>query len=410
MDVNPKLRHFLEERHRQAATLRQQTDTVPVNAEMDPSSTDPDRASPREGTAIAAEFNKLSSWFEKNYTRNRQVITSILMLNPQYGDTPDVLCKLLWRHLTPNNQTFISPDVSLIDEFASDICSLSRQVLDHNNRHLDPIFYLHIVDKFCPHRWKYEFLLQEMEEKMLVVLQSDERKTWRRALYKLSSRMISLLRDRLIASGIGNSCLTTEKLGRTLKMLADDLLFTEDDITRLGHLTLNDWFFELKSKMWEKQVNNLSSLKRIEDKKEVVYLLLELENKKGELFCHNLIRECQGPPLMSGSDIVKLLQQRLYSDGSSSLNSEQERTFEDIISVMKTDGITSTGVESQLGDVEVNVLISKSEEMTLEKIKWVGRFDSLPLEDIKYWALKEAENKAKDLSLAEFLFVYDIVS
>ena len=59
---------------------------------------------------------------------------------------------------------------------------------------------------------------------------------------------------------------------------------------------------------------------------------------------------------MSGSDIVKLLQQRLYSDGSSSLNSEQERTFEDIISVMKTDGNTSTGVESPYGKISSNFM------------------------------------------------------
>jgi hypothetical protein len=81
LEVNPKLRQFFEQRARQAAKLRQQTEIEPVNAvKMNTVSTDSNSQSTQEEKTNTAEFKKLSSWFEKNNTKNRQVITSILML------------------------------------------------------------------------------------------------------------------------------------------------------------------------------------------------------------------------------------------------------------------------------------------------------------------------------------------
>ena len=336
----------------------------------------------------------------------RQLATSVAMLDPQYGETPEELSKLLLTRFRALGPSFIK--AKLVEEMNL----LAERVVDYNRRGIDPIFYLYAVAKYCPHRWKYELMMQEMEERLSTVLQPEERDKWMRCLYKLSDWMLLLLKNRLEAareSG-GMSSVTPEKLGTILEMLSEELDFEEDDAMRLAQLALSDWLHELKSKIWEKQVDVLAgrrSIKR-EEKIEIVYLLLELENKKGEQFCRQLIKEFRGiPPVWA--EFAELLNRHLYRDGSLA-NDGQERNFRDIVTSMTADGNTSTGVHSKLGDVKTQVSISKSNKFSFEKFDWAGPFESLQLGDIKKWAkhFKSTNDEERPTTiLGEFLFVYD---
>ena len=81
-----------------------------------------------------------------------------------------------------------------------------------------------------------------------------------------------------------------ERLLEILEMISSKLVFTEDDLDRLDQLPVSDWFFVLKSKFWESQL----ALEDGVQAKEAVYLLLEIENKKGKNFCLDLLESCRG--------------------------------------------------------------------------------------------------------------------
>ena len=118
----------------------------------------------------------------------RQLATSVAMLDPQYGETPEELSKLLLTRFRALGPSFIK--AKLVEEMNL----LAERVVDYNRRGIDPIFYQYAVAKYCPHRWKYELMMQEMEERLSTVLQPEERDNWMRCLYKLSDWMLLLLK------------------------------------------------------------------------------------------------------------------------------------------------------------------------------------------------------------------------
>ena len=143
--------------------------------------------------------------------------------------------------------------------------------------------YLFIVCAFCPHLWKYELFLQEIEGHLEIVLLDGKREVLRKLLHKLGNRMFRMMKDSLLQT----EAVGFERLIDILEMISMDLSFTENDLERLEQLPFSDWFFELKSNFW----SSMLKLQDLANQKEALYLLLELENKKGKEFCLKLLKD-----------------------------------------------------------------------------------------------------------------------
>jgi hypothetical protein len=180
--------------------------------------------------------------------------------------------------------------------------------------------YLFIVCAFCPHLWKYELLLQEIEEHLEIILLDGKRDKLRKLLYKLGNRMFRMMKDSLLQS----EAVRFDRLIDILEMISMDLSFNENDLKRLEQLPFCNWFFELKSNFW-------SSMLKLQDpgnQKEALYLLLELENKKGKEFCLKLVKDLdQEIP----GEFVKILHANLYGDGQLK---QTERSMQEIIGIL----------------------------------------------------------------------------
>ena len=122
--------------------------------------------------------------------------TAIKMLISDGDVHNELLQRLLLRRFVANGdnavvETPTEADLSLLAQFVAD-CKV------HN---MDPIFYLQIVQEFRQEHWKHEFLLLEIEEQLLVILDEEERSEWREILRKLNDDTISALRKRLKTRG-----------------------------------------------------------------------------------------------------------------------------------------------------------------------------------------------------------------
>ena len=109
-----------------------------------------------ETTTTAWHFPEFVHWFQKNCLRssNGPMATLILMLNPQYGDTPVELLKLLWWCMTLSHGKQLTGECCSkdVDRLTSYVSGEAERVLDYNSRNIGPIFYLHSVANFCPYR------------------------------------------------------------------------------------------------------------------------------------------------------------------------------------------------------------------------------------------------------------------
>jgi hypothetical protein len=96
-------------------------------------------------------YQNLIKWVEKNCT-DQQIITSIKKLNPEYGETPDELFKILiFQNSIPigQSQGFLEKE-DKTEKLAPDLCLLSEWVLEYNRRNVSPIFYLQIAKEYAP--------------------------------------------------------------------------------------------------------------------------------------------------------------------------------------------------------------------------------------------------------------------
>ena len=190
--------------------------------------------------------------------------------------------------------------------------------------------YLFIVCAFCPHLWKYELFLQEIEGHLEIVLLGGKREVLRKLLHKLGNRMFRMMKDSLLQT----EAVEFDRMIEILEMISMDLSFTENDMERLEQLPFSDWFFELKSNFW----SSMLQLQDLANQKEALYLLLELENKKGKEFCLKLLKDIdQEIP----EEFVKILHANLYGDGQ--LN-QTERSMQEIIGILDKEKNTETAI------------------------------------------------------------------
>lgn len=284
------------------------------------------------------------------------MITCIRMINPDYGATPDELSRLLLKHFRNGQQQ--------LNQLVKVIPLLVERVMDYNNRYIEPIFYMHVVDNLSPIRWENEFLLFEMEERMKLVLKPEDRHLFRKYMYQLDEQKLFLLRDKLCATkNSENSLLVKMRMERTLEVLTeDDLNLNDKDIDDLENLSLNDWYFELTFKVWKSKIDKLSTESiSLDEKKEAVYILVELTNKKGKEACYQLIQKNLAK---AWPEIFKQLQHE-NSDTAEEESSTETMTFvedrkvEVIISKIEQEagGNTSKQLASKLPDIKSSLLI-----------------------------------------------------
>jgi preprotein translocase subunit SecA len=361
---------------------------------------------------------------------HHDLIASIEMLNPKDGVTPDKLSQfLLEKHFnklpTAEGEKNNAAIQRQLNELAPDIRLLTERVLEYNNRNVSPVFYLYIVSKCTePSDWKYEFLLLEMEERLTEL--PENRNDWRKnvltSLKNLDDKTVALLRNSLImATDFGDWPYST--MERILKMLPVKSGSNENDseyvdqlpIELLSQLPLHDWLYELRSKIWERKVNQLTAgddLRHGELEtlmKEAVYLLLELEYQKGEKICKNKIVNIKKLP-----KLVDQLRKTLYPCTNST-----ERDCETIITIIKNEDTRLLFSIKQLGCIKSRVEYSKSKQPEIgENLKKLTKKMHTYLWDIGNSSTMKDEflaQKRKTVTevnkqlLAEYLHVYNSV-
>jgi preprotein translocase subunit SecA len=309
--------------------------------------------------------------------RNHQDLMALIkMLNPEDGVTPDKLSQLLMeKHFIqlPTAAEGEQNDAAIqkqLDELSPDIRLLTERVLEYNQRNWSPIFYLHVVSKCTePHEWKYEFLLMEMEGKLTQL--PGDRTVWKKeiltSLKKFNPQTVALLRECLIGAATENEsdghCLSTiepKEISRILQMLAAEANSTEIISEHFHKLPTDDWLYDLRNQIWQRKVNELTTeglspeeTKRL--KKEAVYLLLELEYKKGADDSINGIKNLPG--------VVCELKKTLYPDMDSTQPIEEVSCRKIFMEVRKEDRVITKKNKFDLTALQKLVMILENQKL-----------------------------------------------
>ena len=277
------------------------------------------------------------------------------MLNPQFG-FPDVLSKILWLHLSRQHRN------KSVDE----MCFVVRKAIERRTKNEDPISFLTTVAQSCPHRWRSEFVLYDLEMRLRCVLSSFERKMLLAHLNSLGDRMLDIFGHRLSATaGLFNDVTSLaslqqvkERIFDILKLLSMRMPLTEGEVEQLGQLTIGDWYFELKTKFWHNELNKGILPLTNEEHQEAVYIFLELENKKGHEYCRDLLAKLTSKSsstdlLKTNYTFLKALRNCLASQGLEDV--EGERNLDQIVSAIQSDANTSENLRQRMKNVSQNV-------------------------------------------------------
>ncbi|XP_045023489.1 uncharacterized protein LOC116927884 [Daphnia magna] len=366
-------------------------------------------------------FRKFLDPLEK-HGANQQVITSMKKLNPENGDTPDKLFQLLLERFCVNDKNLKQKNlnIKLIDKHSTDLDWLAEWIVEHNNRNLSPIFYLNIVKKNLTVEWKCECLMLEIFDRFVQEsFNIDSIGKIRGKLNKIAKGMPSLvpILRKLVAASDSCFALQPQNLLRLLKTIAKDC-GQSDAITRqqwpeLQELPLSDWYYHLRSKVWEKKVNRLpnsDSSTPKEDKKlrnEAVYMLLELEFENDENYCDNLLKKT-----VDLKEVVIVLRNVMHPeaipnqeyDGVNKLHiknkTEHIQTYDEKLVTMR--------FPRMLNDVKKKVEESKSmsDQMKDSDKRKYKLAEERIRKLIKQWQ-KNGLNLNDNKSAADFVFVYD---
>ncbi|XP_057378898.1 uncharacterized protein LOC130700926 [Daphnia carinata] len=369
-------------------------------------------------------FRKFLESLEK-HSAYQQVITSMKTLNPEYGDTPDKLFKLLLKSFQQHEEIGENlANVKWREEYSTDLCWLSEWVAEHNNRNLSPIFYLNIVKNNLPVDWRCDFVMLEIYDQFSqgvpdILANSDIQ----HFLYRIADGMPSLvpLLRKTVATSDSCAALQPQKLLRLMELIANDVKqgggFTSQQLPDLQLLPLSDWYHHLRSKMWEKEVNRFlisdsnTPKEDIKLRNDAVYMLLELEFENNENFCEDLLNSGDSPDLKTA---VFRLQNALYP-GASPSQEYDERNIDDIIKKMERDAPTNDQLiitkvyPRMLSDVGERVKESKSmsEQMRESDEQEYKQQQQKKIKNlIKQWQKNGLELK-EEKSAVDFVFVYD---
>ncbi len=262
-------------------------------------------------------FKDVVKFFQQRNAPDEQ--KKIKQLDPEFG-IPEAISLQILQCYKANAVQISTEDLCfLIEKIVSTCISYDQDEF--------AFLFLNIIKNVCPHAWKYELLILEMEDSLEVVFDFDDKKVMRECLQKIGSKMFALIKVQLIES----QNLKSDRLKDVLYLLSNDLRFTKMDFDRLKSLPLNDWIYELKIKFWEYKIESLQNIHfpGKAKKREVVYLLLELENSKGFKFCEKLLSE-------ENLSWTKL-KSALYASEERT-NGMKERSFCEILDILNKEG------------------------------------------------------------------------
>ncbi|KAI9563930.1 hypothetical protein GHT06_011398 [Daphnia sinensis] len=359
-------------------------------------------------------FCKFFQSLEKHNV-HQQYVTSMKLLNPENGETPDKLFELLLKSIQENEESAgENLNVELIDKYSSDFGWLAEQIEGHNCRNLSPIFYLNIIKKNPPNKWRCEFLMLEIYDRFTQetsdILAIDE---IRNVLNLIANGMPYLMPELRKAVITSHSCsaLQPQNLLQLLKIIAKNCGqtdgITSQEWSELQLLPISDWYYHLRSKIWETKVDlllsNSSTPKENKKlKKEAVYMLLELEFKNDEGFCNDLLKDVQD------LNTVLISLRNVLHPGATSSHKHVERNVDDIITEMKENVSKNDKLAemypTMLDNVKEKVKKSKKQlnEYGQQECTLTGkRIKTL----IKQWQTEGL--KLNDTSVVDFLYVYD---
>lgn len=384
-------------------------------------------------------FEQLLKLVETSVAESSSVVSYVKMLDPQFG-IPESLSLLLFRHLSQHketvNGTFSRNTVNSImhiNEILSwadtrkgngnatvpldHLCFVISQAMDKMSRMEDLGSLLVTVARSCPHRWKSELILFDLETRLGCTLTDEQRECCRLCLNSLGDRMLDLFEERLgatatvsttsNANGPSGESFRLERILDVLDLLTTRLPLTEADVELMGQLSLSDWFFELKTKFWHQEIRLKMGevLTTNEARLEAVYIFLELENKKGHLSCRQLLdrlNDRQGErsrkdPRGMGEKILDTLRKCLSADELEEVTEKGERSLEKILSIIKSDANTSRNLGQRV-ESRVRHIVQSAAMWTTERIQ--------------QWALElKSEEKRNGLNtserILEFIGVYD---
>ncbi|KAK4027163.1 hypothetical protein OUZ56_016175 [Daphnia magna] len=326
--------------------------------------------------------------FLKKQEAGKQIITSVEMLNPENGDTPDKLFQLLLeRFQSHQNECSQEDDKNGENSNLKSMLEMNKYIWkwieELNSRNFSPIFYLNIIKNNSPNQWIRNFVILEIYDRLTE--ESNEIGSIQKELDKIAEGMPSLLpvlRDRVVTS---DSCaaLQPQNLLRLLKTIAKDC-GQSDGITRqqwpeLQHLPLSHWYYHLRSKVWEKKAISDSS------NPEAVYKLLELEFEKDEDYCDKLENDPNLKTLLN-----------------TPIQKHDERNIDNIIKTMTDDEPKLEGRQS----VAYTKMLKGMKEK-VEKSKQKPSDDKQDEERINKWINKWQTEGLNDTSFFDFLYAFD---
>ena len=302
-------------------------------------------------------FKSLINWFklhEKKGDQFSKMMTKhIKKIDPDFG-APAHLSKHLEDRLQqlhqlqndsnglislPKNVTdyyeetkwVISKLVSFLDSMPYLVSKVVECILNSDDDTL--ILHSHIISRFCPHQWKYEFFLLQIEKQFQTVLPTKEKDEWRKLVYSLTLSKFSMLWHHLIPSA-DRSLPSLEILKKVLFLYGNFMVIQPDLANALRKISLDNWIFELKNNYWFKQLGNSNKMKvepyhvfrAINDH------LLELENKIGFEKSEQIFEDFNNSS-SNGEQFLENLVSNLF--GTAVEN--RCRTYDEIVHLMSED-------------------------------------------------------------------------
>ena len=201
--------------------------------------------------------------------------------------------------------------------------------------------------------------------------------------------MINTLRKRLKTSGEAGT-FDKDKFEKILNLL-EKVGLNQDDVGILCQLPLDNWYSELRMTFWRSEIHQ--KLNRIqltdEEKKEAVFMLLQLENKEGEKICSQIFYDLlDNQPVNRWPEMRNILQTNFDS-------TEEERTEQDLVNTI----LNKMMQHSKLPEsIQNTMALSVNTDDCFKK----NNSDVLK----SSW-LRQILNLSQDSSLMEFLNVYD---
>ncbi len=267
-------------------------------------------------------FQELLEFAEEN---NKGIeCAAIKRIDPEYG-VPDIFSGLLLKNYQEEKDFIPAEDLCQLVEKLTSVWTLSD---DKSSGYL----LWNLMTNICPHVWKDELIILEIEDCLQHVFNPEERVAVKKCLHTLPDDVLRALRYKLTK-------ITVTSFLSLVQLFSVNLRITETDLERLQNLSLGDWIYELKIKYWERKIDDMSTIhvSSASKKKELVYFMLELDAIQGHEHCEKLL---------SDPDLTwKKLKTNLYFEGGFAneyaASSGSERSFDEILNIMSRPGQTS---------------------------------------------------------------------